>query len=177
MKSISKNFIQQTLLVAILGCFSVLSACSQEAETFDEQLKELYSYEVPLLKADELKQKLAQEDTVYLLDTRTPREYAVSRLKHSERVGYDDFDKASVKDIPKDATVVTYCTVGYRSEKIGAKLEAMGYQHVFNLYGSMISWSNQGYPVYGPDGKPTQKVHTHSKQWARYLEKGKAVYD
>lgn len=173
----SAKILQPSLILILTGLYSAFTACSQEAKSFNEEIEQLYSYEVPLLKADELKEKLASKDTVYLLDTRTPSEYAVSHLQHSERIGYDDFEKSAVKDIPKDATVVTYCTVGYRSEKIGAKLEEMGYKNVFNLYGSMISWSNKGYPVYGPDGEQTQKVHTHSKQWAQYLEKGEAVYD
>lgn len=156
---------------------SLLPACSQETQSFQERVEDLYSYEVPLIKPAELKQKLAKADSVYLLDTRTPAEYEVSCLKHSQRVGYDDFSKDDISHIPKDATVVTYCTVGYRSDKIGERLEAMGYQDVYNLYGSMISWVNSGYPVYTPKGAPTQKVHTHSEDWSQYLEKGQAVYE
>lgn len=156
---------------------TIVPACSPQAQTFDERLDQLYSRTVPLIKADELREKMAKQDTVYLLDTRTKGEYKVSHLKGSTRIGYDPFHKEKIQDIPKDATVVTYCTVGYRSEKIGERLEAMGYDHVYNLYGSMISWVNAGYPVYDPEGNTTQKVHTHSEEWEEYLKNGEAVYE
>lgn len=156
---------------------TVIPACSFQAQTFDERLDQLYSRTVPLIKADELREKLAEQDSVYLLDTRTKGEYKVSHLKGSTRVGYDPFHKDKIQAIPKDATVVTYCTVGYRSEKIGERLEAMGYDHVYNLYGSMISWVNAGYPVYDPQGNTTQKVHTHSEEWGQYLKNGEPVYE
>lgn len=168
---------QQIALIMLLGLASIFKACSQEAETYEEKLKQLYSNSVSLLKPDSLKQKLASKDTVYLLDTRSNEEYAVSHLRHAQRIGYDDFEKKAVRHIPKDATVVTYCTVGYRSEKIGERLEALGFDNVYNLYGSMISWVNAGYPVYNQKGKATRKVHTYSEDWSQWLKKGEAVYN
>lgn len=155
----------------------LISACTPKAQTFQEKIEDLYSYEVDLLKPAELREKKQKADTVYLLDTRQKEEYQVSHLKNSERVGYDDFGINKVNDIPKDATVVMYCTVGYRSEKIGAQLQENGYENVYNLYGSMISWVNNGYPVYDDEGNTTNKVHTHSEDWSQYLKNGQAVYE
>lgn len=166
-----------SLLMLAMAMVSLFPACSQETQSFQQRIEDLYSYEVPLIKPAELKQKLAKQDSIYLLDTRTPAEYKVSCLRHSQRIGYDDFRKEKIAHIPKEATVVTYCTVGYRSDKIGERLKAMGYENVYNLYGSMISWVNAGYPVYTPEGSPTRKVHTHSEDWSQYLEKGQAVYE
>ena len=174
---LSPNLIAQGFLMALFAFGSLFQACSQEAQTFDEKLQQLYSYSVPLLKPAELKQKLAKKDTVYLLDTRSPAEFKVSHLQHSELIGYEDFTKKQVQHIPKHATVVTYCTVGYRSEKIAEELQTLGFKDVYNLYGSMISWVNAGYPVYNQQGDQTRKVHTYSREWGQWLKKGKAVYD
>lgn len=171
------NYSLYVALAFILMGAGFLTACSQETQSFEERIEDLYSYDVSLIKSHELRDKLKHEDTVYLLDTRTPEEYQVSHLQHSQRVGYDDFEKKAVDHIPKDATVVTYCTVGYRSDKIGKKLKAMGYKNVHNLYGSLINWVNAGYPVHSPEGESTSKLHTHSEDWAQYLEGGKAVYE
>ncbi len=161
----------------IVPLLMVTNACTPKAQTFQERIEDLYSHEVDLLKPGELREKKQVSDTVYLLDTRQKKEYKVSHLRHSERVGYDDFGINKVSHIPKDATVVMYCTVGYRSEKIGAELQENGYENVYNLYGSMISWVNNGYPVYSSKGEETNKVHTYSEDWGEYLKKGKAVYD
>ena len=48
----------------------------------------------------------------------------------------------------KSDTIVLYCSIGYRSEKIGEKLVEMGYGHVFNLYGGIFEWVNRDLPVY-----------------------------
>ena len=45
----------------------------------------------------------------------------------TSRVGFKDFDLSMVDDLPKDAIIVTYCSVGYRSERIGEKLKKAGF--------------------------------------------------
>ena len=154
-----------------------LQACSQEAQTFKEKLDQLYSHEVALIKPEALHERLQKEDTVILLDTREKAEHNVSHLKNAVWVGYKDFQESKVEDIPRTATVVTYCTVGYRSEKIGAYLEENGFKNVYNLYGSIIGWVNAGYPVYNNKGEKTDQVHTYSKEWGKWLKQGEAVYE
>lgn len=77
-------------------------------------------------------------------------------------------------DIPKDAKIVLYCSVGYRSEKIGEKLQKMGYTDVNNLFGSLFEWVNRGYKVVDKDGNETQKVHTYNKDWSQWVDETKA---
>ena len=78
--------------------------------------------------------------------------------------------------IPKDAILVVYCSVGYRSEKIGEKLKALGFSKVYNLYGGIFEWSNRGYPLVDQKEQPTTKVHAFNKDWGRWLEQGTKVY-
>ena len=101
----------------------------------------------------------------------------MSHLPNARWVGYDDFALDRVKDIPKAANVVTYCSVGYRSDKIGDKLKAAGYGNVHNLYGSLFEWVNQGNPVVDNTGKPTSRVHAFSRSWGIWLKKGEKVYE
>ena len=114
---------------------------------------------------------------VILLDTRERSEYDVSHLPNARWVGYKDFDLSRVADIPKDANVVAYCTVGYRSEKVGEKLQKAGFSNVHNLYGSIFEWVNQGNVVYDNAGKTTPKVHAYSKKWGVWLNKGEKIYE
>ncbi|OIN57760.1 rhodanese-like domain-containing protein [Arsenicibacter rosenii] len=161
-------------LLPCLLCICTLTVKAQvTSKAYKALLETLYSKTVPLVSCEELKK---MPDPV-LLDTRESREYAVSHLPDARWVGYDDFDISRVKDIPKTAVIVTYCSVGYRSEKVGDKLLAAGYKHVYNLYGSIFEWVNQGNTVVDQHGKPTRRVHAYSRAWGIWLRKGEKVYD
>lgn len=141
--------------------------------TYGAMLEKLYKKTVPLVTVAELKKM----PNVVLLDTRSKAEYEVSHLPNAHWVGYDDFDVKRVREIPKQANVVVYCSVGYRSERVGEKLLAAGYQHVHNLYGSLFEWVNDGNPVVDKQGKATQRVHAYSRLWGVWLQQGEKVYE
>lgn len=142
---------------------------------FDKMLAELIDFKVPTVTVAKLK-KMQQNDKVYLLDAREKREYNVSHLPNAKCIGYDTFSISSVKPISKDAAIVIYCTVGYRSGKIVEKLRKAGYKNVYNLHGSIMEWANQGNKLVNSEGKTTTRVHTYSKDWSKWLKRGVRVY-
>ena len=132
--------------IAPFFVFVIYSFASCGQQTFDEKMQSLYKNTVPLINASDLMDRM---DQVILLDTRAPEEFAVSHIEGSRCVDYDGFKMKDVKDIPKDAEVVVYCSVGYRSERIGEKLREAGYENVKNLYGGIFDWKNQGMTLKG----------------------------
>lgn len=157
---------------ALIG-MALNSLAQTSSKSYDVMLEAMYKKTVPLVSVAELKK---MPDAV-LLDTRSKAEFEVSHLPHAQWVGYDDFDLNRVKKVPKNANVVLYCSVGYRSEKVGEKLLAAGYQHVHNLYGSLFEWVNQGNSVVDNQGNPTQRVHAYSRLWGVWLKRGEKVYE
>ena len=155
----------------IILLFSTLISCGQR--TFDEKMESLYKKTVPLIKADSLKSRL--NDAV-LLDTRAKTEYEISHLEGARFVDYEDFDLKFVDDLSKDQEIVVYCSVGYRSERIGEKLQEAGYTNVKNLYGGIFGWKNDGNEVVGLNNQPTDSVHTYNRIWGKWLFKGIKVY-
>ncbi|OGX91072.1 rhodanese-like domain-containing protein [Hymenobacter coccineus] len=111
-----------------------------------------------------------------LLDTREAPEFAVSHLRGARLVGYDNFSLASVQDVPKNAPIVVYCSVGARSEKIGAQLKQAGFTDVRNLYGGLFEWVNEGQPVVTAANQPTNRIHAYSRTWGIWLQRGQPVY-
>ena len=109
-----------------------------------------------------------------ILDARERAEYDVSHLPNAVFIGYNNFEKKIVDSLAKDKPIVVYCSIGYRSEKIGEKLQKLGFTKVYNLYGSIFEWVNQGNVVVDKNGQPTKKVHTYNKNWSRWVEDGKA---
>ncbi len=161
-------------------CLFILSFLTLETSAqihnpeFKEMLDSLYKHSVPLISVQEFKSM--DHHNLYILDSREFKEFEVSHLKNARHVGYFWFDMRNVYDIPKDANIVVYCSVGYRSEKIGEKLIKYGFKNVYNLYGSIFEWVNEGNPVYKSSGVQTSEVHTYDKNWSKWVERGTRVY-
>jgi rhodanese-related sulfurtransferase len=161
-------------ILLLISSMTFTSALAQiQSRAFKTTIDALNHETVPYVSVAELK-RMPQ---AVLLDTRQKKEFDVSHLKGARWVGYEEFELKRVQDVPKDAPIVVYCSVGYRSERIGEKLQAAGYRHVRNLYGSLFEWVNQGNPVIGPDGQPTTRVHAYNHAWGVWLRRGEKVYE
>jgi rhodanese-related sulfurtransferase len=143
------------------------------SKPFGVMVDALIKESVPIITCNELK----QIPNAVLLDAREKKEFAVSHLPKAQWIGYDDFELSRVANVPRNAPIVVYCSVGYRSEKVGEKLKSAGFTNVRNLYGSLFEWVNQGNPVVDSTGKPTRRVHAYSRTWGIWLKQGEKVYE
>ena len=143
---------------------------------FDIKLKSLYRNTVPLIQAHVLHQRLLSNEPIVLLDTRSVEEFKVSHLHGALFLDYRRFTKHQVDTLNRNVPIVVYCSVGYRSERIGEKLIALGFRNVANLYGGIFEWVNKGNAIVDANGKPTLKVHTYNENWSQWLTKGVKVY-
>lgn len=158
----------------ILSCLVCLYVSGQT--DFDRKLKSLYKNTVPLIHTAELVKQINGKNNIILLDTRSPEEFQISHLPNARFLDYDKFNSKSVIPVDKNATVIVYCSVGYRSERVGEKLIEMGYKNVTNLYGGIFDWVNTGETVVNRSDVATDSVHTYNKEWSRWLVKGVKVY-
>jgi len=158
----------------LLFMITMFSACNaqESSDAYYKMVNGLLSHSVPEIKVDSL-EKI--DSSVILLDAREMNEFRVSSIKGARFVGYDNFSLSTVSTIPKEAKIVVYCSVGYRSEKIAEKLIKAGYKNVSNLYGGIFDWVNKGNKVYCNDIE-TAKIHAYNKVWGKWLEKGEKVY-
>ena len=160
-------------LILIIQQSSVAIAQRTQAE-FDEMLEKMYEKTVPLIHVDQLdKDKLGE---YVLLDTREEEEYMVSHIPGAKWVGYESLQKKKLKELDKDAPVIVYCSVGYRSERIGEKLQKMGFTNVQNLYGGIFDWKNKGNEVVNEKGRETDRIHTYNRDWSQWLFTGLKVF-
>lgn len=138
-----------------------------ENAEFDERLTQLLSFSVPVIGVQELRD--IQEE-VYIFDAREREEFEVSHIEGAQYLGYKNLEEEALRGVPKDSTVVVYCSVGYRSEKVSEQLRERGFTKVYNLYGSIFEWVNQGYPIVNPESKSTKQLHTYNKKWSKWVE-------
>ena len=155
-------------LILFAGTFSISKGQSLPYQVL---LKGLYDASFPLVKPEQI----SNLSNYQVLDAREKVEYQVSHLQNALWVGHDTFNLKAVEKLDKAKPILIYCTVGARSEKIGKILQQEGFSRVYNLYGGIVHWVNEGRPVFA-NGKPTLQVHTYSKPWSIWLTKGEKVY-
>lgn len=134
---------------------------------FDRTVKSYLNFTVPVISCEALKQDY---DSFLILDTRELAEYQISHLPQTVHIGFRHADISRLDTVPKDQPIVVYCSIGYRSEKIGEKLQKAGFSKVYNLYGSVFEWANCGFPLVDLQGKETDRIHTYDRKWSRWIE-------
>jgi len=161
------------LVVLILLFFYQASSQEVKSKSYHVMLKTLLSHSVPEKSVAEVK----VENNATWLDARELNEFRVSQIENAEWVGYDDFSLERVDHLDKNDEIIVYCSVGYRSEKVAEQLIDAGYTNVFNLYGGIFEWKNQGNQVMDSTNTPTELVHAYDRIWGIWLKKGKKVYN
>jgi len=137
---------------------------AQTDETFEAFLEDLAAeFDIEQIQADS-----ANLSKVVILDVREKGEFEVSRLKNAIWIGYDDFDISRIDSIDKEREIIVYCSVGYRSSKIGEELIESGFKNVKDLYGGIFKWANENRPIYN-DSSQTTEVHAYNRKWGQFL--------
>lgn len=143
-----------------------------KSKSYNLLLKKLLKHDVPEISVDSLNKI---KDNVFLLDAREIAEFNVSHLGNAKFVGYKNFNIDSLQNTDKNQSIVVYCSVGYRSEKITEKLINAGFTNVQNLYGGIFEWKNKKLDVYDNNGI-TNNIHPYNNTWGLWLKNGKKVY-
>ena len=165
---------KKTYYFFILFIVPFLARC--QPQSLDEKLAGLLKGSVETINCNQATALISNGSNVKVYDTRSTEEFNVSAIKNADFIEYDNFDPLTIKLPNKTDTLIFYCTVGYRSEKITEKLQKEGYTHVSNFYGGIFSWKNEGGVVVNSKNQATDKVHTYNKKWSQWLLKGEKVW-
>ena len=139
------------------------------ASPFEKMLDGLLTGSVQQVTPKELAQDLSKPHAITLLDTRPEKEYQVSHLKGAHCFGFKKADYSRLETLDRSTQIVTYCSVGKRSEKVGEKLLEMGFKNVRNLRGGIFQWANEKFPLVEKDDTPTNAVHPYNLIWGKWL--------
>ena len=88
-------------------------------------------------------------DHLFVLDVRTPQEYAEGHVPGAVNVPYDQL-ASRLAEVPKDKDVVLYCKSGRRAGIAADVLAANGYTRLSHLEGDMPAWVAKGHAVEKP---------------------------
>lgn len=123
---------------------------------------------LPTTTTARLAERLARGEGVVLIDARSEAEYAVSHLPDAQRLD-PDAPASALADVPRQTPVVVYCSVGWRSAAVVARLRAAGHTRAENLRGSIFRWAIEGRPLVDGADRPVHVVHPYDAVWGRLL--------
>ena len=87
-------------------------------------------------------------DSVQLVDVRTPEEFAEGHIAGAKNINVfdSDFVDEAEKDLDKSKPVAVYCRSGKRSADAARELTENGF-NVTNLEGGILAWKEQHQPI------------------------------
>ena len=89
------------------------------------------------------------DEGAYVLDVRSPEEYASGHVPGAVNIPYDQI-AARMAEVPKDKDVVLYCKSGRRAGIAAEVLAGQGYTRLQHLEGDIVAWVDKGRPVETP---------------------------
>ena len=93
------------------------------------------------ITAPEVKAHLDRGDDFILVDVREQHEYDICRIDGSVLIPLSEID-SRLDELNPDADIVVHCKMGGRSAKAQVMLKDMGYEHVLNMEGGILAWSD-----------------------------------
>lgn len=139
---------------------------------YQRLLNTVYNDGVPLLSINEFNKNI---DNYHILDSRSSAEFEVSHIKGSNFLDFDHFKEYNFSEIDNDQPILVYCSIGARSQTVAEHLINNGFTNVYNLEGGIFEWINQSNEVVNKDGEKTNNIHTYSKAWGVWVNKGNKV--
>jgi glyoxylase-like metal-dependent hydrolase (beta-lactamase superfamily II) len=104
---------------------------------------------LPLAKTEqidvaELRERLAEDPSLQILDVRRPPEYASGHIQRAVSVPLGELARRAAS-LDRSRPVAVICASGYRSSTATSVLERLGFPRAANVVGGMNAWNAAGY--------------------------------
>lgn len=99
--------------------------------------------EPSFIETEQLRDLLAEGNQVTIIDVRSPEEFAAGHIDGAINIPADRL-ATDLTNIPKDATIVTVCTLGgKRSCGAADQLKQLGFGNATPLRGGVHAWTDE----------------------------------
>ena len=94
---------------------------------------------------------VTQDETVIVLDVRTPEEYAIGHIEGALNINIAEADFSKrISKLDRDKTYIIHCSANVKNGRSAKSLEIMssfGFDKLLNMEGGIIAWEQSGYPL------------------------------
>lgn len=106
--------------------------------------------EAPRVTSKEAYARLQQGEAMVIVDVRSESAYAAGHIEGAINIPWGSL-KDRYSELPKDKTILLYCTCPNEQSSAGAArdLAGYGYDKLLVLLVGLADWTAQGYPVSG----------------------------
>jgi len=94
------------------------------------------------IEVTEVKAMLDRGDNFVLIDVREPHEYKICNIPAAKLIPLGEVPRR-LHELDKNADIVIHCKSGMRSAKACGILKQAGFQHVRNMKGGILAWSDK----------------------------------
>ncbi len=134
------NHLIRILISALL--IAVVASCDSQNTT-----------EIPKnnVNADTARDLVTQDETVIVLDVRTPEEYAMGHIEGALNINIAEADFSErVSKLDRDKTYIVHCSANVKNGRSAKSLEIMsglGFDKLLNMEGGIVAWEQSGHPL------------------------------
>ena len=134
------NNLIRVLISAVL--IAVVASCGLQSTT-----------DIPINNVDvnTARDLVTQDETVIVLDVRTPEEYAIGHIEGALNINIAEADFSKrVSKLDRDKTYIIHCSANVKNGRSAKSLEIMssfGFDKLLNMEGGIIAWEQSGYPL------------------------------
>ncbi len=108
------------------------------------------------INTTELAKKLAQDDSLCIIDVRSPGEFKSVCIPGSKNIPLSDIEK-NIDSFKSDTTTYVMCHAGNRSNAACQLLKKKGLTNIVDVQGGIQSWIAESHPV-EKSGKATLPI-------------------
>lgn len=103
---------------------------------------------IKTIDVHELKNKMAEDPNLCLIDVREPDEWLSIRIPKAIHIPKDNISSTIETQIPdKNSPIYLHCKGGVRSLYAAQCLIDLGYQEVYSVNGGIMEWAMFGYSI------------------------------
>jgi rhodanese-related sulfurtransferase len=131
----------------VLFTVTMLTSCKEKVKQTNPRTETVQST-ITVISPKEVYDSLQEDQSLQLLDVRTPEEYGVTHLKSSQNicVTTPGFEEKAAK-LDKSQPIYVYCKSGGRSARASKILAEMGFTQIYDLQGGITNWQAQNLEV------------------------------
>lgn len=101
---------------------------------------------IEVLSVEYVRERLAKKNPPLLIDVRSKKRNQET-LKNSISIPLETIKTSMQQFAKKDTPLILYCRDGSKSYQAAKLLYHLGYTHITDMVGGLITWQDAGYPT------------------------------